>query len=88
MDSSSTPGFGVSTTTAPPLAKGDVFEVINYIGETDHKYVGRYVCSWVGDYHVSGYGLATAFMFSEVRRVEPAEQERGMSGFLLEDGHE
>jgi len=78
-----------TTTEIAPLKKGDVFLVLSYVGEPESSYISRrFVCSWVGDYHVTGYGAETAFMFSEVRRVEPTEQERGLENYLLEDGNE
>ncbi len=78
------------STTLPeaPVRAGQVFQVVNYIGDTEHEFVGqRFVCSCVSEFgpFVNGYNAPTVYHFSEVRRVEPTEQERALEGYLLED---
>jgi len=86
----------MSTTTAPPVAPGDTFEVTQICGGPDlapssnalwGHYIGRrFVAQHVSSWHVYCEGVEIPFTFSEVRRVEPTEQERGLENYLLEDG--
>lgn len=68
----------MSTTTAPPVRVGQTFQVVNYIGDTEHEFVGqRFTCSCVSEFgpFVNGYNAPTAFHFSEVVRVETTAEE-------------
>lgn len=90
----------MSTTEAAPLnpqspvKTGEWFEVLSYIGDAQHPMVGKRIKAGSIGIHYVFPSLDTpeedlsCFRFSEVRRVEPTEQERERADYLLEDGNE
>lgn len=77
-----------------PVKTGEWFEVTSYIGDAQHPMVGKRIkAGSIGDHYVfpsldTPEEDLSCFRFSEVRRVEPTERERGLENYLLEDGNE